>query len=190
MNFPNNEKINKFVSFNSTVGGLDKTMELISYLCQLYNYTFNPQKNLSNLSSLLSDTRYAFRLTGILSTLNSLLPKEKDHYFTIKLLQNLSMIIYYPCDNGYWLSSKGVLNINTDTRNKMSRISCQMWALYMILDIYINMKEKDNTSLFLNLLCLPLALEWSLEKGFLPSYAVPILGTTNALITFYLKYKK
>jgi hypothetical protein len=44
------------------------------------------------------------------------------------------MLIYYPTEHIYWLSTHKVLNV--PEADKYSRYSCRAWAIYILLDLY------------------------------------------------------
>jgi hypothetical protein len=183
--------LSKFVDYTSTIGGLDKTMNLVGYIAQFYTAFYQPNQSLSNLSSALSDVRYSFRLNGLVSTLQSLGQHNLSKLTTndyIRISQDFSMVLYYLCDNGYWLSGKGVFAMEPSTRNQISRVSCQMWALYIVLDMICDsqakMDEKEKIYRFvLNFTNLLMAVEWSLTKGILPARSVPVLGLAASILT-------
>ena len=87
----------------------------------------------------MSNIRYVLRLFGILETLRDLgkncgASEETEHLLKfITRLQTWSLLIYYPLEHMYWLSSQGIYPLRHAT--SFSLWSCRAWAFYILLDL-------------------------------------------------------
>jgi len=77
------------------------------------------------------------RLFGVLPTIEGVLTNDETDPFLrpLTIVQAWSMVLYYPLDNVYWLALHEVIPMSEETRDAASRVSCQAWGLYIVLDI-------------------------------------------------------
>lgn len=62
---------------------------------------------------------------------------------TLERLQALSMILYYPLENIYYLASQNILPIKMEKANRISIWSCRFWATYTILQVSVNILKAE-----------------------------------------------
>ncbi|EPZ36382.1 hypothetical protein ROZALSC1DRAFT_29719 [Rozella allomycis CSF55] len=120
-------------------------------LAKLASFTSSNPNNkqyiekINNFTSPLADTRMILRFFGLLSTIDGLKhPYETEKlYRQIEIAQGLSMMVYYPCEHVYWLGIHKILDLKDV--DSWSRWSCQAWAIYIILDIFVIISKLSNT---------------------------------------------
>ncbi|KAI3658732.1 hypothetical protein MP638_004601 [Amoeboaphelidium occidentale] len=221
--------LDKSIEFTSTVSGIDKIFKVLVYCSKLVSLRDGKGlKSLDSLSSNLTDTRTALRLVGLLPIIQQLLLLQHQQQNRggggggggggtsnnlIEQLQLLSMLVYYPCDNLYYLSSKQI--VSSKNTLKYSLWSCRAWAFYILLDLIAIYKELNNSSssrssttttttttttkarfqqllqrLVINSCDLPMALHWSSEKyNLLTPYQLNLLGFVSAITSCYVKWQ-
>ncbi|KAI0090998.1 hypothetical protein BDY19DRAFT_932963 [Irpex rosettiformis] len=115
---------------------------------------------LAKLAGLLSDARALFSLFGVLPIIQWLSSIERKapatrSLLTIERIQAWSMLLFYPLDHTRYLLSHSVVNDKTSSAlarisgttktsadgttsldaGKISRLSCQLWLLYTIMQL-------------------------------------------------------
>ena len=82
--------IQKTIQLSSDKGGFDKIIRTFAYVSKLFLHFYGGQgttlrTSLENMSSTISDIRYALRLPGIFSTVDSLMTHEEEDPLIKKL---------------------------------------------------------------------------------------------------------
>jgi hypothetical protein len=215
------ESLQKFDSFVSSVGGIDRAFRLLVYSLKIVSSKSSEEnsKRFSRLINSVSDARIVMRFFGTISMINSIpkVPLGESIEERIIQTQTLSMLIYYPTELIYYLSTNKILFLNLDS-GKWSRISCRAWAVYCFLDLlsllievkplmekYLKHEGKkggdddkkwkefkskrfDYLLRFLTI-CgdLPLSVHWSLESYPLSEFWVGVFGFLSAVSSTLIK---
>ena len=187
--------------------------------------------SVDNIASTLGDARMVMRFFGSLNTLPWVFSSYKDlkmistsktSPLSLKIrnwllfLQASSCLFYYPFDNIYFLYSRGYRGMVTtdDQADLISRISCQAWLLYIILDFILLIHEKANSKdtlpiteqqafkssvlwktvssqRFVPLLCdAILAFKWSfVGTDYISHYTTAFAGSLSSLINLAIRWK-
>lgn len=205
--------LSKLIKLTSQVNGADKVFRSAVYLLKLYCWHLQKQgkkdllSKLTKIASSFNDTRVHFRLFGLLSTIEYFprkAPTSIDEWF--ELIQAASMLVYYPAEHVYWLSNHGLTSVKSEsTINAISRMSCQAWALYIIIEIVkicksfnallheelsqkgnicdLHEKKRELSIRLVSQVCdLVLALHWSLKSSPISPFWIGCCGSISSLI--------
>lgn len=142
--------LSKSTRILNQVYGADKVFRLgvygpkfIALLLMRYRGAENElAKKLIVFASQINNTRTVNRLFGLLDSIEMAVGafEEKDPVSRIVAhIQAWSMILYHPLEHIYWLNEIGVLpSVNGDLA---SRYSCLSWLVYIILDIFSDVRR-------------------------------------------------
>eukprot|EP01080_Neovahlkampfia_damariscottae_P006903 gene6903-11065_t len=141
--------VQKTIALTSDKGGFDKVIRTFSYVSKLFLHFYGNKgstlvTSLENMSSAISDMRYALRLPGVFSTVDSVMTQNTEDSFVRKLryFQDFVMMLYHPADVGYFLSSKQILPFfNEQQRDQMSKFATRCWLIYIVCDLIIDSYE-------------------------------------------------
>eukprot|EP00457_Paulinella_chromatophora_P014230 gb/GEZN01014629.1/.p1 GENE.gb/GEZN01014629.1/~~gb/GEZN01014629.1/.p1 ORF type:complete len:216 (-),score=13.23 gb/GEZN01014629.1/:51-698(-) len=142
------QKLQQFVSFVNRTGNADNVFRLVVGLNMLVRAQVRDkcvQDSLVNASSAMNECRHTLRLLGILkqmaSLLNHLDNSQKDILSGqsaqsiqgfLTLAKTVSMTVFFACDGLGWAQKFGVVRKDCV---ETGRTACQMWLVYIILDI-------------------------------------------------------
>lgn len=221
--------MDKTIQLLAQTQGIDKAYRLLVYgllLIDRPSTATSPSflARLQRLRPVLNETRVVLRLFGLLPIVRALMKmneaenssrdkkkektkkEEADQNWiqSLQKVQLLSMLVYYPCEHIYWLGAHQVLLLKPGQGDAWSRWSCRAWALYLVLDLYIEylerQKQQDKKSESLlsalsswsvinTLADLPLAIHWSLASYPLSNKAVAVLGLISTVAGIQLRWK-
>lgn len=200
------EHVNEFT--NKSSGNLDKAVKTLGYLCNILGIYKNPEY--LKLGSAISMGRYIYRFNGGLDALLAAcnvkekwcLPSDNKYIQHLVQAQAYTMLLYYPLEHIAWIGyiAPKLFPIHAD---KYSRHSCVLWSIYIVLDLYIyylrykTLSAKRygirgsliyfcnryaKLSMIRNLLYLPTAIHWSVEKPILSSRVLFLFVLVNLVL--------
>ncbi|RLN50829.1 hypothetical protein BBJ29_003564 [Phytophthora kernoviae] len=142
--------VDKFARFSSSPVRSDKFYKTIGYglgaVGHLLAHTTQKQETSEGLKAIASNismARYVIRFTGSFETYAAwkngswCYGDDDAHVRRIVSLQALSMLAYYPLEHASYVGFVAPKLLNIDAM-KFSRRSCQIWGIYILLDIYAN----------------------------------------------------
>ena len=150
---PAPEELCRFNGIVSSVYAMDNVLRLLSYGSDLIVETTrspkhpmtNTQLFLLELKARLSDARFVNRMFGFPATLEGFAAWDDDNQphdlFSLESLHSfiskgktMSMLIYYPMEHIYWLSSFKNSIFSSANTGWFSKLSCQAWLFYVFCD--------------------------------------------------------
>ncbi|OMH84179.1 Peroxisomal membrane protein 11C [Zancudomyces culisetae] len=144
---PSNTKLilARILKFFSTPEGCDNALMLIQYFGNVVVWLLNKrgQKKtagrVGKLSSMISDYRIMARLLDFfplyLSSIDSLKNPPKDKLLSaVSILQDISMMLYYPLERIYWFGAHNIIPVSDMTVLKAGIYSCRFWAVWVVLN--------------------------------------------------------
>lgn len=147
--------ISSFTRLVDKTDGCDKILRVICYSGKLIavfllkggSRSREYARRLAPILASLTESRVVLRLFGIPQTIDWLLnlnPKEDDYHY--KLLQIISLLIYYPMEHAYYAAIKGAIVLSPEKANALSQWSCRAWFCYLLVDAWTVVKEcrKEN----------------------------------------------
>ncbi|KAH7474261.1 hypothetical protein PRIC1_013608 [Phytophthora ramorum] len=143
--------VDKFARFSSATFRADKLYKTIGYglgasghlLARAAQQETETSTGLRALASNISMARYVIRFTGGLDSYAAwkngswCYGDDDDHVRRIVSLQALSMVLYYPLEHVSYVGFVAPKLLDIDAM-KFSRQSCQVWGVYILLDVYAN----------------------------------------------------
>ncbi|KAL7748606.1 hypothetical protein RI367_006017 [Sorochytrium milnesiophthora] len=133
--------LTRFMNVTSSASGLDSTFRIIVYSLMLASESLarhDPKHPLvlllQRLRTPISDARVTMRVFGTIPSLHYLFT-PKYNSSPLLLLQNASMLVYYPAELVYWLAVHKAIDLPPATADRWSRISCMGWAAWIALEI-------------------------------------------------------
>lgn len=203
------EALHKTNSILYKTWGYDSVLRLIGYISKILYWHFiksnkGTAKKIKTIESAIGEYRVITRFSGVSDTLEALLTQlnssnnSKDNLrYNVELAQHASMLLYYPLEHISWLRDNKVLSGSSDLS---WRQSSQAWAVWVILEIFLQMKnynetqdKKEKLALKLYMIkCfsdLALAYHWSVKKSVFSDYAIGWIGVIGTLIGLYQKWQ-
>jgi hypothetical protein len=200
-------KLEKYSAFVSKLGNADKIFRSASYLLLLLASSSNTNSKNSQMRSatlkklyyLLSETRTQMRFFGLLPVIEHFPMRVKTADEFLFLIQEVSMLLYYPAEHLYWLSvHTNLIFKSEELGGKLSRASCQAWSVYIIVELVkltIKLSKsvrdgKRSSKEIKNILVgmaiqgcdLILAVNWSLQSYPLNPFFIGLFGLISSLL--------
>mmetsp|Transcript_18289 Transcript_18289/g.23162 ORF Transcript_18289/g.23162 Transcript_18289/m.23162 type:complete len:206 (-) Transcript_18289:72-689(-) len=188
--------------------GLDSVLRLIGYFAKIAFWSLRNAGNRRDarkvkvIESAISEYRVVTRFTGLPDTIEALYSHlsngSKDSVvYNAELAQHLSMVLYYPLEHISWFRDNKILKGSSD---RTWRWSSQAWAVWVILEIFLQKRkyeqteseqEKRNIRIYL-VKCfsdLLLAYHWSVKKSPFSDVTVGWIGFIGTCFSLYQKWK-
>lgn len=146
--FGSDPHMDSFVSFVASTDNADKVLRVVCYAGRLVSAFLlrggpgvaGYGKRLAALLASVSEARVVLRLFGLPQTLHWLLQLDvSDRDFQYRMLQVVSMLVYYPMEHVYWASMRGALTM-ADAEH-LSIVSCRAWFLYLAVEACLLLRE-------------------------------------------------
>jgi len=197
----------------SSVFGLDTIQKLLQNAALLTASLLRQSGTRGLLADVLADVSRTFGQARMVNRLLQLplyveewirSSKSTSAPALLARVMTLSMLIYYPAEQLYWLSTLRP-RISIDG-SKWSRISCQAWGVYLIADLlrelFLHLQPqatfpsgdvnrgtwKKLAELSVEVADLPLAAHWSLKAGLgMNDLHIAAIGLYSGLVELYVK---
>ena len=181
--------------------GWDGVARWLNYFLKLlvWRYRNNKEKaaKYASVAGKLSEYRIITRYMGVPNTVECIVSKlnsaeSRNELYYVELLQNFALLGYYPLENIAWLMDHKIL-FQGDS-GKLWRLSSQFWAIWILLELYVLYKRKQNREkVGLNVanqgLDLILAYHWSVAKSPFSDLTIAITGLLSSTISLLFKWK-
>lgn len=168
--------VHKVINDSFNLYGADKIFRLAQYTL---SYISESQKNkqLAQISASISQTRMNLRLLGIVHTIITI----RSSKTRTEKLKNIILLPYYFAEHVYWLGSFDLVAVDSLW---WSRISCQAWFFYLMINLYDNIKAKDLFASLSDIGDTVLAFHYSVEKSALDEKFVAFCGVISSILKF------
>lgn len=218
------EALARFNGIFNSVYSLDQGLRVLAYLCLLGMEglrkagmdNLEAAKAMADFYARVSDARFVNRFFSLPLMVEGLLRLWKVKTTQAMLTRGMywSMLLYYPVEHVWWLSTLAPKVIPIDS-DKWSRVSCQAWAAYVVFDMcgtFLRFREAEKKGsaatdpsiraecdkqmylekVWFSVECadLIMALHWSVPQGPLSNIGIGIAGAYGGAAGLWFKWVK